>query len=72
MAKEKKKGHPRFRTAVAQIVYEIRQDLKADDLESLAALAETFAKVVKEEKAFRSKDTPVIDRLAVGYGKKAR
>lgn len=73
MAKDKLgKGHPNFRAAVAQIVFEIRQDLKAGDTDSLVNLGEALIKAAKEEAAFRNKATPTIDRLSAGKGRPSR
>lgn len=70
MAKtDKQKGHPNFRHAVGQVVYEIREALKADAVKDLEDIGEQLIKVAKEESAYRNKATPVIDRLSVGKGR---
>lgn len=69
MAKGEKKGHPNFRHAVGQVIYEIRESMKVDAVKDLEEIGEQLIKVAKEELAFRNKATPVIDRLSVGKGK---
>jgi len=65
VAKEKKKtgGHPRFKLAISRLIFSIREDLKADDLVELEKDAGTLEKLVKEEKAYRNREAPTIERM---------